>query len=158
MEINLWIEKGRKRQVRGARGTSKDAKALRSAIREARGERTDAEVLWCQDRLSPVLRMVTRVVLGAGSTIGVLLLVALAVVSPDAWPDLLLVLALVVGVGGGFVAVVWAFDVGLEVRADGRLVRSGWGGIKEFDLRAYQRVTVKEIRPDDVDQAFEWGD
>jgi len=154
----LWIEKGRKRQVRGARGTSKDAKALRAAIREARGERTDAEVLWCQDRLSPVLRMVTRVVLGAGSTIGVLLLVALAVVSPDAWPDLLLVLALVVGVGGGFVAVVWAFDVGLEVRADGRLVRSGWGGIKEFDLRAYQRVTVKEIRSDDVDHPFEWGD
>ena len=155
MEINLWIEQGRKRRVRGARGKGTDATALRAAIREARGDRTDDEVLWHQDRINPIVRTVARLVLGLGSTVGVFVLVALAVVGSDTRSGLLVALTLLVVVGGGFVAIVWSVDVGITVHADGRLVRAGWGGIEEFDLRAYRRVTVKEIPASDMSAGHE---
>lgn len=155
MEINLWIEQGRKRQVRGARGKGKEATALRAAIREARGDRSDDAVLWQQERLGPLVRTAARLVLGLGSTIGVFLLVALAVVGPDTRSGLAIALTLLVVFGGGFVAIVWSTDVGLVVHADGRLVRSGWSGVEEYDLRAYRRVTVKETRADDIGAGFE---
>ena len=155
MEINLWIEQGRKQRVRGARGKGKDATALRAAIREARGDRADEQVLWCQERLNPLVRNLARLVLGLGSTVGVFLLVALAVVGSDTRSALLVALTLLAVVGGGFVGIVWSLDVGITVHADGRLVRAGWGGVREFDLRDYRRVTVKELPANDASAGHE---
>ena len=146
VQINGWIEQGVKDTVGGARGRGKEATVLRAAIREARGERTDDEVLWQQDRMHAGVRNAARLVLGLGSTIAVGLLVAAFVVGADTRSTLLVALGLLVIFGGGFVGFVWSADVGMEIRADGRLVRSGWGGIEEYDLRSYRRVTVKVPR------------
>ena len=133
----------------GVRGKAKDATALRAAICEAREDRIDDEVLWSQPRVGPVVQNLARLVLGVGSTVVVGLLVALVVVGAETRNDLLIALTLLVVFGGGFVGLVWAVDVGVEVRADGRLIRSGWGGRREYDLRAYRRVTVKVPRAGD---------
>ena len=152
MQIECWGEEGVAQRIRPVRG--RDAVALRAAIQDARSdERTGDAVLWRQDRVSATIRTLARMVLGFGSTVVVGLLVALAVVGADTRVALLFVLVPVVVFGGGFVWFVWSVDVGIEVRADGRLVRAGWSGVDEYDLRTYQRVTVSDRRapspPDD---------
>ena len=147
MEINCWIEAGVKDSVKRVRGSNKDATALRAAIRSAReDERTDDEVLWEQERLGSGVRNGARLVLGLGSTVVVFLLVAVAVVGSDTRSTLLAVLAGVVIVGGGFVAIVWQVDFGVTIHADGTLRRAGWNGESEMNLRRYRRVTVKRER------------
>lgn len=143
MEINCWGEQGVGQRIRPIRG--RDAAVIRAAIHEARsGERTGDAVLWRQDRVSATIRTLARMVLGFGSTVVVGLLVALAVVSADTRQAVLFVLVPVVVLGGGFVWSVWTVDVGIEIRANGRLVRAGWSGVDEYDLRTYRRVTVDE--------------
>ena len=149
VEINLWSEPGTKRSVGGVRGGGRDATALRAALRQARDDASSGdEVLWSQPRINAGVRAAARIVLGFGSTVVVGLLLAIAVVGAETRTGLLAVLAAVLVIGGGFVGVVWAVDVGIDVHADGRLVRSGWGGIDTVDLRSYRRVTVKETRSD----------
>lgn len=141
MKITCWTSSGEKRRIRSVRRA--DTEAVRAAVLNARGdERQGGGVLWRQDRLGPVLRNAARAVLGVGSTVVVGLLVALAVAGADTRTPLLVAFVVVVVVGGGFVGFVWATDVGIEVHDDGRLVRTGWSGIEEYDLRSYERVTV----------------
>ena len=76
-------------------------------------------------------------------------LLALAVVGSDTRGTLLVAAVVVAVVGGLFVMVVWQLDVGVTLYHDGRLRRTGWNGVKEVDVRSYQRVTIKERRHSD---------
>ncbi|MEM9467552.1 MAG: hypothetical protein AAGA90_19410 [Actinomycetota bacterium] len=142
MQIRGWTDHGVSVTIGGVRASTEDAAALRAAIAEARGTRTDETVLWSQPRSGAGVRNAARLVLGLGSTVAVGLLMALVVVGSGARAGVLIALVVLVVVGGGFVARVWATDVGVEIRADGRLTRAGWGGIESHDLRAFRRVTV----------------
>ena len=158
MDVNCWTGPGAKDIVRGARGSGKDATALRAAIRTARDEeRTDEAVLWEQPRLGGGIRAAARIVLGVGCTVVVGLAMALVVVGADSRSTVLAALVTVVVVGGGFVAVVWHFDVGISVHADGTLRRAGWNGVREVDLRSYRRVTVKERAGGDGATPLDFG-
>ena len=119
---------------------------ITDAIREARGERADDTVLWSQQRLPTLVRNIARLVLGLGSTVAVGLLVSLVVVGGEMRNSLLVALVAVTSIGGGFVGFVWWTDVGIDIHADGRLIRSGWGGIEHYDLGSYRRVSVKMRR------------
>ena len=144
VEINCWIRQGEKDRVTAPDVSQAELTALRTAIRSARDDGgTEADVLWERPRANAVLRNAARAVLGFGSTVVVGLLMAIAVVGADTRGTLIVVLAFVATIGGVFVMVVWQLDVGVTVHADGRLRRSGWNGIREYDLRSYQRVTVK---------------
>lgn len=150
VEINCWIRQGEKDRVKAPNVSAAELTALRAAIRSARDDDgDDATVLWERPRANPVLRNVARAVLGFGCTVVVGLLMAIAVVGADTRSTLIAVLVAVATIGGLFVMVVWQLDVGVTVHADGTLRRSGWNGIQEYDLRSYQRVTVK--KSDDTD-------
>lgn len=150
VEINCWIRQGEKDRVTAPNVSSGQLTELRAAIRSARddGGTTDT-VLWERPRANAVLRNLARAVLGFGSTVVVGLLLAIAVVGADTRSALLVVLVTVATIGGLFVMVVWKLDVGVTVHADGTLRRSGWNGIQDYDLRSYQRVTVKASDEDD---------
>jgi hypothetical protein len=136
------VGNGRNDTIGGVRGDGSAATALQRAIDTARGVRTDDEILWSQPRSHPLLRNSARLVLGIGSTVAVGLLLALAVVGSEDRGGLLVALVVVVVVGGGLVGYVWRTDVGIDIRADGHLIRAGWGGIEDHDLRSYDDVMV----------------
>ena len=127
MPIECFVDHNRKDTVRGVRVAGAGAIDVDNAIREARSERVDDEVLWSQPRVPAVVRNLARLVLGLGSTAAAGLLVALVVVGDETRGVLLVALLVGVGVGGSFVGFVWSADVGIEIRADGRLIRAGWG-------------------------------
>lgn len=144
VEINCWVRPGERDRVTAPDVSAAERTALREAIRSARDDDgTDSAVVWEKPRANAVLRNLARAVLGFGSTVVVGLLMAIAVVGSDTRSTLLGVLVAVATIGGLFVMVVWRLDVGVTVHADGMLRRSGWNGIQEYDLRSYQRVTVK---------------
>lgn len=151
MPIECFVDHNRKDTVRGVRVAGAGAIDVDNAIREARSERVDDEVLWSQPRVPGVVRNLARLVLGLGSTAAAGLLVALVVVGDETRGVLLVALLVGVGVGGSFVGLVWSADVGIEIRADGRLIRAGWGGVRDYDLRAYHQVIVKTWRSRTLD-------
>ena len=158
MEINGWIAPGEKDTVKAPNVSAAEETALRAAIRSARDEGgTGDAVLWERPRAAAGLRIAARIVLGMGCVVGTGLLLALAVVGSDTRSIVLGLLCGVVVIGGGFVGVVWALDVGITVHADGTLRRSGWGGVREMDLRSYRRVTVKRGDESGVDVGLEFG-
>ncbi|MEM9202947.1 MAG: hypothetical protein AAGC53_14890 [Actinomycetota bacterium] len=157
MEINGWIRQGVKESIGPIRG-NRDPTELRAVVRAVRGDgdgatvaADDGRVVWQQDRVSVGVRAAARIVLGLGSTVLVFLLVALVVVGPDTRSTLLVVAGLLMVFGGGFVWIVWHIDVGIVIQANGRVVRSGWGGIREYDLHSYGRVTVRVFKKGGVD-------
>lgn len=140
MQINAWNDQGVEQRIRPV-SSRQDTAVLRSAIDAARaGGQAGTDVLWRQQRAHPFIRNMARFVLGVGSVVVVGLLMALAVAG--AGGGLIAVLIAFVVLGGSFVAVVWRTDVGIEIYGDGRLIRTGWGGIDEYNLRSYRRVTV----------------
>ncbi|MEO0493425.1 MAG: hypothetical protein AAF081_08410 [Actinomycetota bacterium] len=147
MEINCWIAQGAKDSIRIREQKAKDEKALRTALKAAREDGgADRTVLWELPRLAEGLRMAARISLGLTCTASVVLLLGAFVAGADTRTTLLIVLFFVVAVGGGFPAIVASADMGVKVYADGTLERANWGGVSAFDLRSYQRVTVKRGR------------
>lgn len=158
VEINCWIRQGEKDRVKAPNVSSAEFTALRAAIAAARDDGgTDDTVLWERPRANAVLRNIARAVLGFGSTVVVGLLMAIAVVGADTRSTLIAVLVAIATVGGLFVMVVWQLDVGVTVHADGTLRRSGWNGIQEYDLRSYQRITVKKSDESDGGFGLDFG-
>lgn len=154
MQIDGWSEHGIEQTIRPV-WDRHDAVALQAAVDAARAsDGGGSELLWRQDRAHPLVRNAARLVLGLGSVVVVGLAMVVAVAGAGAG-----VLAALIGfvvVGGSFVAFIWRIDVGIEIYGDGRLVRSGWGGIETHDLRTFRRVTVGERSgplPGDVDGA-----
>lgn len=157
VEINCWIAKGEKDSIRIRTLKGKDEKALRAALKAAREDGgTDRRVLWELPRLSEGLRMAARISLGFTCTVAVGLLLAAFVAGADTRTNLLIVLFFVVFFGGGFPMIVASGDMGVKVYADGTLERANWGGVSTFDLRSYQRVTVKRPKRRN-DDAFPVG-
>lgn len=121
---------------------SDDQDRLRSAIAAARSGDAGPAVLWELPRRSGALRGAARVVLGVGSFVLPLLLLALLFVEGGAIAAVLAASVALLVIGGGFVALVWRLDVGITVHGDGTMRRAGWGGERTVDLRAYERVAV----------------
>ena len=121
-----------------------DVAALTAAIDDVRrGAGGEAPVAFeLASPVGAVVRGAARLVLGLGAVVVTTLLMALVVVGDDTRSTVLAVIAMVVVVGGGFVLLVWRRDVRLVLHRDGRLQRSGWGGVTEVGLGRYERVTV----------------
>lgn len=143
VEINGWIALGQKDSIRIRNVKGDDEQALRAALMTAcEGGGTDQTLLWELPRRPEPIRMAARVSLGLTCTAGVMLLLAAFVAGAETRNTLLIALALVVFLGGGFPLVVARGDRGVKVFADGTLARADWGGISTFNLRRYERVTL----------------
>lgn len=148
VEINCWVRQGEKVIVRAPNPQPTQVKELRAALRAVRADTGgDPSVVFELPRpVGPTLRRAARVALGVGSVATTMLLLALVVVGPGMRSTVLAIVAGIAVVLGLFVLVVWRLDVGVTLHGDGRLRRSGWGGVTEVNVRDYQRVTVKVIR------------
>lgn len=148
VDINCWIRQGEKTTISAPNPKPKVVAALRAAIKEVRADDGgDASVAFeVPSPISGAVRGAARVVLGLGGVVVTTLLMALVVVDGDTRSTLLPVIATVTVLAGVFVMIVWQVDVAVTLHRDGRLVRKGWNGVREVDVRAYQRVTVKVAR------------
>jgi hypothetical protein len=124
--------------------------ALRAGIRRAREGTLTGVVHTVPRGFPPAVRAVARVLVGVGTVVVLLGLVA-AVVAPSAITvGVTVTAAVVVGLTG---LVGFALDNGITVHGDGRLERAGWGGTRAWDLRRYARVTVASRRNPEPDDA-----
>lgn len=162
MDINCWIRQGEKKTIKAPNPKPKVVTELRAALKEVRAA-DDGDSAVAFELPSPVpgaLRGAARVVLGLGAVVVTTLLMALVVVDSEMRSTLLPLIASVAVIGGLFVMVVWHTDVAVTLHRDGRLVRKGWNGFSEVDVRDYQRVTIKVDRSNDggVEFGGYWGD
>lgn len=129
--------------------------ALQAAIDEVRATDSD-DISVASEVPSSVpawLRSAARLVLGLGSVLVTVLLLALFVVDTETRGTLVLSLVVVIGVGGLFVMVVGRLDVTVTIHRNGQLVRKGWNGFTEIDLRDCQRVTINADRRTGTDES-----
>ncbi len=155
VEINCWVRLGEKTTFKAPTPKPKAVTALRAAIKEVCAtDSGDASVVFeVPSPVSAWLRSTARLVLGVGSVMITTLLLALFVVDTDMRGTLLLAVVAVAGSGGMFVTVVWQLDVVITLHGNGRLVRKGWNGFTEVDLRNYHRVTIKVDRGNGVGES-----
>ena len=157
MDINCWIRQGEKKTIKAPNPKPKVVTGLRAAIKEVRAADGGGDGCVAFEVPSPVpggLRGAARIVLGLGAVVVTTLLMALVVVDGETRGTLLPVIVSVAVIGGLFVMVVWHADVAITLHRDGRLVRKGWNGFSEVDVRDYQRVTIKVERGNDGGMDF----
>ncbi len=155
VEINCWERRGGKTTLRVPRPKPELITALQAAIDEVRATDSD-DISVASEVPSSVpawLRSAARLVLGLGSVLVTVLLLALFVVDTETRGTLVLSLVVVIGVGGLFVMVVGRLDVTVTIHRNGQLVRKGWNGFTEIDLRDCQRVTINADRRTGTDES-----
>jgi len=155
VEINCWERRGGKTTLRVPRPKPELITALQAAIDEVRATDSD-DISVASELPSSVpawLRSAARLVLGLGSVLVTVLLLALFVVDTETRGTLVLSLVVVIGVGGLFVMVVGRLDVTVTIHRNGQLVRKGWNGFTEIDLRDCQRVTINADRSTGTDES-----
>lgn len=123
--------------------------ALRAGIRAARDGGSTGVVYELPRGFSAPVRAGARLALGLGVVVA-LVGAVVAVVAPSSAVIAVTVTAAVVA--GGAALLGFELDSGITIHGDGRLRREGWGGVREWDLRAYPRVTVaRRLRPGPFD-------
>lgn len=154
MRINCRHEVGRENAARDVvrlrRVGSAAQKDLRAAIRTARAGGGDGVLYELARGYSDRGRAAARLAVGLG-VVAVMFAAIAAFVAPSA-ANSIIGLALI---PGAMLAVFTAWfsyihDTGVRVDASGVLRVTGWGGVRELDLRSYARVTVADDPSDDV--------
>lgn len=134
VKVRLEHQNGEVSVITGLRAGYADA--LLTALDQVPADGDGGRLLFDQPRVAGAVRGAARVAFGAVWTVGALLAIASMFVG---WSALVLLAALVI-VGGGFVAMVWWRDVGVTVYADGTIQRAGWGGRATWSASELKRI------------------
>lgn len=151
----VGVKNSKRDTVKFPKIPAKRAAELRAAISTARDSSGEGLLFELPRRFSDGQRALARTLVGVGVVVGMLAAVA-AFIAPDQsgfFVGGMLVPAVIVA--GGAAALGFGLDVGVKLHANGTLQREGWGGITQFDVKKYPRVTVAENKPLDLSQPID---